>query len=277
MDLQTLVVERPADGVLQVTLDRPDHGNGVVPELALELVQVLDDADRAGDVRALILTGAGRQFCAGADLPGLQAYLETELRAREEPYNARVLHPVILRMRAVRFPLIAAINGAATAGGLDLALACDLRIASERARLGETYIRLGLPPGTGGAWFLPRLVGSAVAAELAFTGDLVDARRALDLGLVSSVVAHDDLLPEALDLATRIARWPSRAIEATKSALRGTWETDLASHLGASYWAVAALQYTRDVAEGVDAALHKREPRYHTDDSAGPPPPARGA
>lgn len=261
-DLQTLVVERPADAVLQVTLNRPEHGNGVVPELAEELLGVLDGADRAGDVRALVLTGAGRQFCAGADLPAFKAYLATELRELEEPFNARVLHPVILRMRSVRFPLIAAINGAATAGGLDLALACDLRVASQRARLGETYIRLGLPPGTGGGWFLPRLVGAAAAAELALTGDIVGAERALRLGLVNAVVPPEDVVPEALALAARIARWPARAIEATVGSLRGAWDTDLAGHLRASYWSVAALQYTRDVAEGVDAALEQREPRY---------------
>jgi enoyl-CoA hydratase len=269
----TLLVDRPRDGILQVTLNRPEHGNGVVPELALELLDVLDRADRDGDVRAMVLTGAGRQFCAGADLPAFQAHLRDVLPVTGEPFNARVLHPVVLRMRAVRFPIIAAINGGATAGGLDLALACDLRIASEAARLGETYVRIGLPPGTGGAWFLPRLVGSAVAAELALTGDLVDAPRALELGLVSRVVAADDLIPAALDLASRIARWPSRAVEATKAALRGTWDTDLAGHLGASYWAVAALQHTRDVAEGVDAALHKREPRFNAGDAPATPPP----
>lgn len=267
--LRTLLVERPADGVLGVVLNRPEHGNGVVPELATELLAVLDDADRAGDVRALVLTGAGKVFCAGADLGAFKAHLEHELPATDEPFNARVLHPVVLRMRSVRFPLVAAINGAATAGGLDLALACDLRIAAEGARMGETYIRLGLPPGTGGAWMLPRLVGSAVAAELALTGDLVDAQRALALGLVNAVVPADELLREAIALAARIARWPAQAIEATKAALRGAWDVDLQGHLASTLWTVTALQRTRAVAEGVDAAIEQREPRYHA-----PPPPA---
>jgi enoyl-CoA hydratase len=260
---ETLLVDRPGEGVLQITLNRPEHGNAVVPELATELLEVLEAAEADQRIRVIVLTGSGKQFCAGADLKAMQRYLEHELNVLEEPYNARVLFPVALKLRSCRHAVIAAINGAATAGGLDLALACDIRLASDRARLGETYIRLGLAPGTGGSWFLPRLVGSGVAAELAFTGDLVDAQRAAELGLVNRVVPHDRLLDDALELASRIARWPTRAVEATKATLRTTWDTDLATALSASYWTTAALQRTRDFAEGVDAALERRDPNYN--------------
>jgi enoyl-CoA hydratase len=260
---QTILCESVADGVVQITLNRPDRGNGVVPELVSDVLTALDELERDFSVRALVLTGAGRQFCAGADLVEMQQYLQHRLRVEQEPYNARVLHPLTQRIVFSRLPVVAAINGAATAGGLDLALACDLRLASEQARLGETYVSVGLTPGNGGSWFLPRLVGSGMAAELALTGDLVSAARALEIGLVNRVVAPGALLPEAIALAEKIASRPRRAIEATKQALRTAWQTDLVGALSTSFWAVTALQYTDDVAEGVDAALEKRSPRYN--------------
>jgi len=175
-----------------LTLNRPERGNGVVPEMARDLLDAIARLEQDLAVRVLVLTGAGQQFCAGADLVEFQRYIEEQLadqpRALQTP---RVLWPVTQRLVACRMPVIAAINGGATAGGLDLALACDIRIASTQAKLGETYIKLGLNPGNGGTYFLPRLVGSGLAAELAFTGDIVDAQRAAEIGLVNRVVAPD--------------------------------------------------------------------------------------
>lgn len=269
VNLETLFYEDVGDGVVVVTLNRPDRANGVVPELARDFIQVLAELEADFSVRAVVLTGAGRQFCAGADLVAMKQYLDERLRVEQEPYNARVLHPVTQRIVASRIPFIAAINGGATAGGLDLALACDLRVASDRAKLGETYVKLGLTPGNGGSWFLPRLVGTGMAAELALTGDIVDAQRALEIGLVNRVVPAEQLIDEAVVLAKKIASRPRRGIEATKQALRTGWQTDLIGAMSASFWATAALQYTDDVAEGVAAALEKREPRYNA-----PPPDA---
>jgi enoyl-CoA hydratase len=262
-ELETLYFEPVADGTVLLTLNRPDRGNGVVPELAEDLFSALGELETERAVRVLIITGAGKQFCAGADLKEMRTYLRDRLRAEHEPYNARVLHPVTQRIVAFRAPVIAAINGGATAGGLDLALACDIRIASERAKLGETYVNLGLAPGNGGSYFLPRLVGSGIAAELALTGQLVGAQRALQLGLVNRVVAHERLLGESTELAVEIAAKPRRAIEATKQALRASWHTDLIGSMAASYWTTAALQYTDDVAEGVEAAIERRMPSYN--------------
>jgi enoyl-CoA hydratase/carnithine racemase len=262
-ELETLFHERAADGVALLTLNRPERGNGVVPELARDLLAALEQLDADLSVRALIITGAGKQFCAGADLGELKAYLAERLRVEQEPYNARVLHPVTQRIVTLRVPVIAAINGGATAGGLDFALACDIRLASERAKLGETYVKLGLAPGNGGSYFLPRLVGSGIAAELALTGDLLDAERALALGLVNHVYPHEQLIAEAVALAERIASLPRRGVEATKQALRASWHSDLIGSMAASYWTTAALQYTDDVAEGVDAAIERRPPRYN--------------
>jgi len=265
IELETLFYEPAAPGVVLLTLNRPERGNGVVPALAADLLAALEAFDVDFDNRALVLTGAGKQFCAGADLKEMRAYLAEQLRVTQEPYNARVLHPVTQRIVSLRSPVIAAVNGGATAGGLDFALACDIRIASERAKLGETYVKLGLAPGNGGSYFLPRLVGSGVAAELALTGDLVDAERALELGLVNRVVPHEELIDDAVGLAARIAARPRRAVEATKQALRASWHNDLQGSIDASFWTTAALQYTDDVAEGVDAAIEKRPPRYNQD------------
>ncbi|MFC4011151.1 enoyl-CoA hydratase/isomerase family protein [Nonomuraea purpurea] len=264
-ELETLYYDRAADGVVLLTLNRPDRGNGVVPQMAADLLAALTDLERDTGVRCLVITGAGRQFSAGADLKAMRSYLDEVFPVTHEPYNARVLFPVTQRLVASRLPVIAAINGGATAGGLDLALACDIRICSTAAKLGETYINLGLPPGNGGSWFLPRLVGSGLAAELALTGDVIDAGRALDIGLVNRVVEPAELLPAAIELGARIAAKPWRALEATKHALRSTWQVDLATSMSNSYWAVSALHNGPDLAEGVDAFLERRRPRFSRD------------
>ncbi len=262
-ELETIFAQRAADGVVLITLNRPEHGNGVVPQLARDFMELLAALEQDDTLRVMVLTGAGKQFCAGADLHAFQRYIEDELVETEEPYNARLLFPITQKIVHCRLPAIAAINGGATAGGLDLALACDIRIASQRAKLGETYIKLGLNPGNGGSYFLPRLVGSGIAAELALTGDVINAERALELGLVNRVVPHDELIAEAVTLAERIARNPKLAIEATKQQLRNSWHMDLNSVMNASFWSVAALTRTRDLKEGIDAALEKRSPRYN--------------
>ena len=266
-ELETVFAQRKADGVALITLNRPANGNGVVPQLARDLMELLAALEQDETLRVMVLTGAGKQFCAGADLQAFQHYIEDELNQTEEPYNARLLFPITQKIVQCRLPAIAAINGGATAGGLDLALACDIRIASQKAKLGETYIKLGLNPGNGGSYFLPRLVGSGIAAELALTGDVINAERALELGLVNRVVAHEELITQAIDLAERIARNPRLAIEATKQQLRNSWHMDLNSVMNASYWSVAALTRTRDLKEGIDAALEKRSPRYNNSGS----------
>ena len=264
-ELETLFHERHDEGVVVLTLNRPDRGNGVVPELARDLLAALTELEADLNVRCLVLTGAGKQFCAGADLKAMRKYLDEVLPVTGEPYNARVLFPVTQRVAASRLPLIAAINGGATAGGLDLALACDMRVASTQAKMGETYINLGLPLGNGGAWFLPRLLGSGLATELALTGDVIDAQRALEIGLVNRVVEPDELIPTAVRLGAKIAQKSWRAVEATKQALRASWQLDLAASMNAGYWSVAALHHGRDLSEGVDAFLERRAPRFNQD------------
>jgi enoyl-CoA hydratase/carnithine racemase len=267
VSLETIYYEPSADGVVTLTLNRPERGNGVVPDMARELLHALSEIEANNLVRVLVLTGAGKQFCAGADLVEFQRYIEEQLPVEHEPYNARVLWPVTQRIVSCRMPVIAAVNGGATAGGLDLALACDIRIASTLARMGETYIKLGLNPGNGGTYFLPRLVGSGLAAEMALTGDVVDAQRALEIGLVNRVVEPEQLLGAATELAARIAAFPRLALEATKQQLRQSWHLDLISSMNASFWAVATMSHTEDLKEGIAAAREKRVPRFN---AAGP-------
>jgi enoyl-CoA hydratase len=262
VELETAYYEPVADGVMLLTINRPDNANGVVPELARDLLESLNRFERDRSVRTVVLTGAGRQFSAGADLHALRAYLDDGLSEQHESYNGRVIFPVTLRLHTCRMPVIAAINGGATAGGFDIALACDIRIASTRAKLGETYIKIGQMPGNGGTYFLPRLVGSGMAAELALTGEVIDAARALEIGLVNRVVEPEELLDASIALAADIAQKPWRALEATKQALRSSWHMDLQSVLNSSFWATALLSYTQDFKEGVDAFLEKREPRF---------------
>lgn len=263
VELETVYYETVADGVVMLTMNRPESGNGVVPEMARDLLATLAALELDMRVRVLIITGAGKQFCAGADLHGFKHFLEERLQVEHEPYNARVLFPVTQRLVTCRLPIIAAINGGATAGGFDFALACDMRIASKKAKMGETYIKLGLNPGNGGSYFLPRLIGSGLAAELAFTGDLIDAERALSMGLVNRVVEHEQLIPTAVELAARIAKYSRLALEATKHQLRQSWHMDLITSMNTSFWGAAALYHGADLPEGVNAALEKREPEYN--------------
>ena len=263
MAYDTILLDQPAEGVALITLNRPERGNGVVPEMARDLLEALNAIEADTKIRVLVLTGAGKQFCAGADLVEFADYLASHQNETQEPYNARVLWPVTQRLVTCRLPVIAAINGGATAGGLDLALACDIRLAAANAKMGETYIKLGLNPGNGGTYFLPRLVGSGMAAEMALTGDLYGADHALAMGLVNRVVPAASLIDEAVALAQRIAERPRLALEATKQQLRQSWHMDLVGSMNASFWAVAALSYSDDLREGVAAAREKRPARYN--------------
>lgn len=262
VELETAFYERAADGVALLTMNRPDNANGVVPEMARDMLDALGRIERDRTLRVVVLTGAGRQFSAGADLNQMKRYLDERLQVEHEPYNARAIFPVTAKLASCRMPVIAAVNGGATAGGFDLALACDLRIASTRAKFGETYIKIGMVPGNGGTYFLPRLVGPGLAAEIALTGDVFDAARALEIGLVNRVVEAEELIPQSLELAQTIASRPWRALEATKQALRQSWHMDLQTTFNTSFWAVAALTYTSDLKEGVNAFLEKREPEF---------------
>ncbi|MBF6207396.1 enoyl-CoA hydratase/isomerase family protein [Nocardia abscessus] len=213
-----LEVERRAD-ILWITLDRPTRRNALTVDLVEAIGDALAEADRAGDIRAAVLTGAGSAFCAGGDLPSLAAVAEGGPRSATDAIYSR-FHRMVGLLGSVAFPVIAAVNGPAMGAGLDLAMACDLRIASAEARFASSWINVGLVPGMGGAHLLTRAIGSTRAAELVLLGRTIDAATAHSWGLVNSVVAPEELHTEAESVATRLAGFSRPAVQSSKASLR---------------------------------------------------------
>ena len=244
--------------VATITLDRPEALNALTVAVKVALREALEAiaADRA--VRAVILTGAGRAFCAGQDLAERErpdaAPLDEELRER---YN-----PIILALRSMGQPVIAAVNGVAAGAGASLAFACDLRIAATDARFVLAFGKIGLVPDSGATWFLPRLIGQARAAELAFVGDPISAEEALRIGLVSRVVPADDLLTDARTIADRIAAGAPLANALTKTALERAATIDLETALEGEAKLQGIAGASADHAEGLAAFREKRAPRF---------------
>ena len=244
--------------VATITLDRPEALNALTVPIKVALREALERlaVDRA--VRAVILTGAGRAFCAGQDLAERErpdaAPLDVELRER---YN-----PIILALRAMGQPVIAAVNGVAAGAGASIAFACDLRIAAEDARFVLAFGRIGLVPDSGATWFLPRLVGQARAAELALVGDPITAQEALRIGLVSRVVPNGELLTEARALADKIAAGAPMAVALTKGALERGATIDLETALEGEAKLQGIAGASADHAEGLAAFREKRAPTF---------------
>jgi len=247
-----------ADSVATLTLDRPDALNSLTVPLKEELLATFRRFARDRDVRAMVVTGAGRAFCAGQDLherlePGASP-LATEVRERS--------NPLILAMRTLEIPIVGAINGVAAGAGASLAFACDIRIAAEGASFVLAFGRVGLVPDSGATWFLPRLVGGAKAAELAFTGESLSAVDAERFGLVARVVPAGSLLDEARALAARLASGAPRAIALTKRALNGSWDATLEETLEYEAYLQGIAGATDDHREGLAAFVEKRPPRF---------------
>ena len=253
-----LVAVDDATGVATITLNRPDALNSLTVPMKRELLAAFRSVERNATVRAVVLTGAGRAFCAGQDLrERLQpdaAPLGEEVRER---YN-----PIIRAMRALPKPIVGAINGVAAGAGASLAMACDIRVASEASSFALAFGKVGLVPDSGGTWFLPRLVGSARASEIALLNESIPAADALQIGLVGRVVPPDHLASEAASIAARLAAGAPRAIALTKRALNATWDRDLDAALDAEAHYQDIAGRTKDHAEGMHAFLQKRPPRF---------------
>jgi 2-(1,2-epoxy-1,2-dihydrophenyl)acetyl-CoA isomerase len=253
---ETLLVES-RDGVRVITLNRAEVLNAISAQLGTELLDALREAERGADVRCVLLTGAGRGFCAGADLreqaPG-QTSVGDLLRTR---YNG-----IVLRMRTMEKPVVAAVNGVAAGAGCNLALAADVRLASDRASFIEAFSRVGLIPDSGGTWLLPRLVGTGRALEMMFFAEPLDGAAAERLGLVNRVVPHDDLMPRALEWAARLAAGPTRAYGLTKRGVNQAISSTLADSLEYEAQLQEIASRTEDHREGVAAFLAKRQPAY---------------
>ena len=244
--------------VATLTLDRPEALNALTVAIKVALRRELERIAADRNVRAVILTGAGRAFCAGQDLAERgqpdAAPLDEELRER---YN-----PIIRALRSMGQPVIAAVNGVAAGAGASLAFACDLRIAAPEARFVLAFGRIGLVPDSGATWFLPRLVGAARAAEIALVGDPIPADEALRIGLVSRVVPADDLMTEARALADRLAAGAPLAIALTKGALDRSWSIDLDEALDGEAKLQGIAGASADHAEGLAAFREKRPPQF---------------
>jgi 2-(1,2-epoxy-1,2-dihydrophenyl)acetyl-CoA isomerase len=247
-----------ADAVATITLDRPSALNALTVALKLELLAAFKAVARDRSVRAVVLTGAGRAFCAGQDLkerlePGA-APLAVEVRER---YN-----PIIAAMRSLDEPIVGAINGVAAGAGASLAFACDIRIAAEEASFALAFARIGLVPDSGATWFLPRLVGPAKAAELALLGGSLSAAEAERFGLVARIVPAAALADAARETALRLAALAPRALALTKRALERSWSVDLAVALEDEAYRQGIAGATADHAEGLAAFIEKRPPRF---------------
>ena len=248
-------------GIATITLNRPERMNAFTSEMIDAWAVALAECRTNDAVSVVIVTGAGKAFCSGGDIGEMRKRRDRTPLQRKIELEGHV-HKIPLALEALDKPVIAAINGAATGAGLDLALMADLRIAAESARLGETYVRVGLVPGAGGAWFLPRLVGTAKALELFWTGDVIDAREAERIGLVNRVVPDAELMTMARALAEKIAGAPPLSVRLIKRAVREGVRSDLRTALDliSSHYAVVA--GSADHREAVAAYLEKRTPVF---------------
>jgi 2-(1,2-epoxy-1,2-dihydrophenyl)acetyl-CoA isomerase len=248
-------------GIVTVTLNRPERLNALVGHMRRDLAEALEEAGSDPDVRAIVINGEGRAFCAGGDVHFMAELVE---RGDAEEF-ARLLgaaRRVILTIRQMTKPVLASIEGACAGAGFNLALACDLRIASATATFAQSFVKLGFHPDWGGTYFLPRTVPSNIAAELFFLGDAIDAERALQLGLVNRVVPPDQLEAETRKLAERLRDAPAVSIAAAKHAVYAGEHDSLEQMLQYEVEAQLRCFESEDGREGVRAFLEKRPPRF---------------
>lgn len=261
---QDLLIEQ--DGyVLTITLNRPEKLNAISGAMLSALSSTLQAANIDRDVRAVILTGAGRGFCSGLDLKAQDGDGDGggSIQLGRPGYQMFDLHnsPPIVINRMDK-PIICALNGAAAGYGMDMALGCDIRLMSENAKMGAVFAKRGIVPESGGCWYLPRLLGWARAAEVAFLGDVLDAQRSLELGLVNKVVPHDDLMTEAKAWAHRIVNNAPLAVQATKRMMRLGQDETFEAAVDHILLQLLPLTRTDDFKESLSAFAERREPQF---------------
>jgi 2-(1,2-epoxy-1,2-dihydrophenyl)acetyl-CoA isomerase len=260
MSFETVTYELNRN-VATVTLNRPDALNALSQQLTADLASAIRRGI-ADEARAFIVTGNGRAFCSGGDLREMQVLGEREGRIEaflEAPLAA--LHDLIRLIRETPIPFIAAVNGVCAGAGVNLALACDLVIAAEDATFREAFIRIGLIPDCGGTFFLPRVIGEKLAAELFMTGDSITAQRAFQIGMINSI-ADGDLIPEAGRMASKLAVGPTASIGRIKQMLNATFSNDLATQLALEHELQIESGKADDFKEGVAAFFEKRPPTF---------------
>ena len=255
--MATLLTEQ-LGSVAVITLNRPEVYNSFNREMALALQEELDRCENAEEIRAIVITGTGKAFCAGQDL---QEAIEDNGIEIANIVSAHY-NPIIGRIRSIEKPVIAAVNGVAAGAGANIALACDLIIASEKASFVQAFSKIGLIPDSGGTFFLPRLVGMQRAAALMMLGDKLPATEAANMGMIYRAVPAEDLADEVQQLASRLAVMPTKALGLTKRALNRSLEQSLSEQLALEGELQLTASQTNDYKEGVNAFLEKRKPTF---------------
>ena len=261
MDYQDIIYTEE-NGIATMTMNRPDKMNAFSPGMQDSMYRIVENVSQDKTVRVLIITGTGRAFSSGADVKSLaeSANRPPSQQGPGEGVSERVnLH---ILMQKCEKPIIAAVNGVAVGGGLDLAMACDIRIASDIARFAELYIRRGTLPAGGGTYFLPRLVGLDRACQLIWTGDMIDAQEAERIGMVTMVVPHEELESATRELAEKLAKAAPLVIQRSKRAIYAGLDMDLESTMKYVQPLMRELQQSEDHKEGTRAFLEKREPVF---------------
>jgi enoyl-CoA hydratase/carnithine racemase len=262
--MSSFLIYQQQGPVVTLTMNQPEQrnpltGNSAVPELLAAIEKIEADPD----VRCVVLTGNGPSFSAGGDIRDMKRQASHEVSEMDIRQGYRKgIQRLTLGLFNLEIPVIAAVNGHAIGAGLDLACMCDIRIASENAKFAESFVNLGIIPGDGGAWLLPRVIGLSRASELAFTGDMIDAQQALAWNLVSRVVPHDQLIDSARELAGRIAANAGHALRLAKRLIREGMHSRLDTVLELSAVFQAVSHKTADHSEAIDAFLEKRAPKF---------------
>ena len=254
------ILYRVEGNIAILTINRPEAKNAFSPEMLTLWRQFIEEAKADHNVSVIIVTGKGDTFCSGGDI---REMAEGRLRSWDmKKFLWEGAHRIVFALEDLDKPIIAAVNGAAMGAGLDMAMMCDLRVCSDRAKLSESYILLGLVPGDGGAYFLPRLIGIGKALELLFTGDVLSPQEGLEIGLVNRVVPHDRLMEETMILAEKIASKPPLAIRMMKRAVYQAQTSTLRAHLDYISSQLALLSETQDHQEAARSFLEKRKPIF---------------
>ena len=250
--------------VVTITLNRPDTRNALSGDLIDGLINALEKANRDKNVGCVILTGAGKSFSSGGNLQEIKNMTTKDNMSQSqlEDWYRFGIQKIPLTMNAIDVPIVAAVNGHAIGAGNDLCTMCDIRIAGEDAKFSESFLRIGIIPGDGGSWFLPKIIGLSRAAEMILTCDVLDAKKALNWGLVSQVVKNEELIIQAKEIANKIASQPPEASRRAKRLLRMSQNVPLDKALEMAASQQSILQMMDDHREAIDALIEKRKPKY---------------
>jgi len=261
MTFETIRFEKK-EQIATITLNRPENMNTYNATMLNELLSALEETAVDEEVRAVILTGEGRAFCAGADVKGVEALIGLQEVRKENQDILKLIVRGVLAIRQMPKPVVAAVNGVAAGGGANFVLACDIIVASEKAKLAENFINIGLVPDGGGTFFLPQQIGYHRSAEIIFTGKILSAQEAFDLGLYNRIAAPEELLDTAWNLAQELAQKPTLAIAAGKSILNREVIPRLRAFLEDEAHHQRLMVATQDAREGMTAFLEKRKATF---------------